>query len=133
MDLAVWWRQRRWVGLLELIDQLPAHCRLNEAVQNDPEQARLMALAREYAQDGDEQPEPWSPPPSEFDLHAMLLREIAHNLAALVTQGKTSAYIPAPRTEVDRQVEQIARLHAVSIGARYGFSAADFGVNDPID
>lgn len=129
MDLAVWWQQRRWVGLLELIDNLPTTSRLNEAAQNDPEQARLLALAREYAED-DEAAERWSPRPSEYDLAAMLLREIAHNTAAIAGVKKPH-YIPAPRTEVDRQLEQIALLQAVSVGSRYGFDATDFGVVNP--
>jgi hypothetical protein len=125
VDLAVWWQQRRWRALLELIEQLPPTSRFQEAVYNDPEQARLIAMQREYAtEDGDA--EPWSPRLSEYDLHAMLLREIAHNVAAMATQGKTGAYLPAPRTEVDRQADQLARLVAQRIGARFGFSPDDF-------
>lgn len=126
MDLAAWWQARRWRALLELIEQLPSTSRLQEAVRQDPEQARLIALQREYAAEGDDEPEAWSPRWSEYDLHAMLLREIAHNLAALVTKGKTHAYIPEPRTEVDRWVDEIARMQAISIGTRYGFSPDDF-------
>ena len=122
MDLAAWWQARRWRALLELIDQLPGHSLLNEAAQNDPEEAARIALAREYA---DDDAPSWSPRVSEYDLHALLLREIAHNVAA-VAQARNPTYIPSPRTEVDRMVEQMARTVAIDIGSRYGFSPDDF-------
>lgn len=126
VDLGEWWRARKYRPLLDLIDQLPQACRLNEAVQNDPEQAMAIAMAREYAHpaDGDEQERPlWSPPVRHYDLHAMLLREVAHNVAALVS--KTPRYIPAPRTLVDQYVDEMVRLTAVQIASRYGFDEDD--------
>lgn len=39
VDLAVWWKQRRWRALLELIEQLPHASRLWEARLNDDEEA----------------------------------------------------------------------------------------------
>ena len=122
MDLAAWWQARRWVGLLELIDNLPDASRLKGAIYNDPEQARLIAIQRETA---DPDRESWSPSVAEYDLHAMLLREVVHNLAAL-RQEKNPTYIPAPRTEIDRQAQQLAKAVAVEIGARFGFSPEDF-------
>lgn len=133
MDLAVWWRARRWRALLELIDQLPDASRLREAIYNDPEQARLIALSREYSspeeEDDEEQQQLWSPKFSEFTLTALLLREIVHNTAA-AAGAKRPFYIPAPLTEVDRQLEQLALAHTVQIGSRYGFSPSDFGVRE---
>jgi len=130
VDLAAWWRARRWRALLELIEQLPPASRFQEAVHNDPEQARFIAMAREFGPDGDEddEREPWAPPMSQYDLVAMLLREIAQNTAAAAGAKKPN-YIPTPRTEVDRQVEILRMQHVVSIGSRYGFSPEDFGLN----
>lgn len=123
MDLAAWWQARRWPALLELIDGLPTTSRLREAIYDDPEQARVIAMQREES-DPDEM-DPWSPRMSEYDLHALLLREVVHNLAAL-RREKNPVYIPAPKTEVDRQAQQLAKAMAVSIGARFGFSPEDF-------
>lgn len=111
MDLAVWWQQRRWVGLLELIDELPSASRFNEAVLNDPEFAEAVA-ARETGSDnkGDE----WSPRISEFDLHALLLRDVIQGVqgvqaAVIALAGgkppKQSPY-PAPRTALDEARER---------------------------
>lgn len=127
MDLAAWWRARRWRALLELIEQLPTASRFRGAVLNDPEQARMIALAREYGTDDDDTPEPWSPPVAEYDLTAQLLREILHTVTA-AAGAKSPAYFPAPRTEVDRQQEGLSLAQAVSIGTRYGFTAEDFGL-----
>lgn len=104
MDLAVWWRERRWLALLELIDQLPFASRVTEAVWNDPEQAALIAQAPKG--DG-----AWSPRVQEFDLTASQLRELINGqqmlLHAIVrgNGGKPGKFVPypAPVTEVDRQ------------------------------
>lgn len=122
MDLAEWWRARRWRALLELIDQLPSSSRLQEAIYDDPEQAAVIAAARDEGQDDDAPT--WSPRLSEFDLHALLLREIAHNVASLAG-AKNPTYIPWPKTEVDRQSELLARAYAVGVASRFGFSPED--------
>lgn len=124
MDLAEWWRARRWRALLELIDQLPTASRTREAIMNDPDEARLIAFHREYGKPG-EKDEPWAPRLSEFDLHAVLLREIAHSIAALAG-AKSPDYFPGPKTEADRQVEILAQIQTTRIGMRYGFSENDF-------
>src|SRR5690625_5754606 len=69
VDLSRWWQQRRWKSLLELIDELPAASRFNEAILNDREFAKE-AVAQETA----DRPE-WAPKISEFDLHAVLDRK----------------------------------------------------------
>lgn len=127
MDLAAWWQARRWRALLELIEQLPQASRFQEAWQNDPDQARLIALRREYSESGEGPPEPWAPRLADYTLTVMLLREIVQNTAA-AAGAKKPAYIPGPRTEVDRQVELIRLEHAYSVGARFGFSPEDFGL-----
>ncbi len=97
MDLADWWRRRRWVALLDLIDQLPAASRLSEAIRNDPDQAELIARS--------DSGEPWRPSVRDFDLNAVLLVEIRNAVGALVevmTQGKGKLPpIPLPRTLAD--------------------------------
>src|SRR5690625_2246227 len=80
VDLRQWWRERRFRALLDLIDQLPGASRLNEAIQNDPEQAEIIARhieeqKRKAAEAGEEQ-RSWSPRVAEFDLHASLLRDL---------------------------------------------------------
>ena len=114
MDLALWWRERRWKALLELIDQLPSANRLNEAIQNDPEQAELIAKQLAQQETGSAR---WSPRLAEFDLHAAMLREVIHALlgvqAAVVAAaggkpGKMPVF-PGPETEVDRAMERATK------------------------
>lgn len=50
IDLPAWLAARRYRAVLELIDELPQACRLQEAILNDPEQAQLI-LADELARD----------------------------------------------------------------------------------
>ena len=110
MDLVAWWQARRWAGLLELIDQLPAPSRFNEAVLNDVEVAREL-VARE---NGDADSPEWSPKLSEFDLHAILLRDVIqalHGVQAAVIAGaggkppSISPY-PSPKTALDEIRQQ---------------------------
>lgn len=121
MDLAEWWQRRRWKALLELIDELPAASRLNEAIQNDPEQAKIIATIP--LGDGED----WAPKVRDYDLTAMLLREIREMLASLYQlehakgSGKRPPAIkplPVPFTEVDRQRLLETREWADSLIAR---------------
>ena len=91
-------------ALLELIDQLPAASRFNEAFQNDPEQAKH--LAQLPASD-----EEWAPKVRDYDLTATLLREVVERLTALYqlthavnAKGKAPDVkpFPTPFTEIDR-------------------------------
>lgn len=120
VDLARWWRGRRWVALLELIDQLPAASRLNEAIMNDPESAELIARAQEQVPESER--EQWAPPLREYDLHAQLLRDTVQALmgvqaAIVAAAGGNPGQVtyPAPRTEIDRAVARINREWAESI------------------
>lgn len=128
MDLARWWRERRFRGLLDLIDQLPYASRLNQAVQNDPEQAVLIAQAREAMQYDDDAPV-WTPPMREFDLHATMLRDVINLLAGiqhgLAGSSKPPPEYPRPVTEVDRAMARLQRTWAVGILSRFGFSEDD--------
>ena len=126
MDLADWYAAGRWVALLELIDNLPTACRLNEAIANDPEAAAQLAAAPASA-------DPWAPRVSEFDLQATILREILHALKGLkqvsiaAAGGKPGeeAPFPAPYTEIDRAIKAAERSWAEAFVGKFGFSPDD--------
>ena len=136
-DLRSWWRERRFRALLDLIDQLPAASRLNEAIQNDPEQAEIIALhieeQKQKAEAADEQ-KPWSPRVAEYDLHANLLRDLIQATlglrAAVIASaggkpGQTPDY-PTPVTEVDRATARLERAWARGVLEQFGFDPDDF-------
>ena len=126
MDLAEWYRARRWVALLELIDMLPAACRLNEAIANDPETARHFASFPPSS-------EVWSPKVSEFDLHAIMLRDALGKLTTIQQTvvasagGKPSPAkpFPAPYTAIDRAKAEMDREFVEDIAGLLGFDASD--------
>ncbi|GAA3405062.1 hypothetical protein [Pseudarthrobacter polychromogenes] len=126
MDLAEWYAAGRWVGLLDLIDGLPAASRLNEAIVNDPEAAAVIAKMPKPST-------PWSPRVAEFDLKAHLLRELLHAVqhngqiaigAAGGRPGEVKPF-PVPRTEVDRAIAALERQWAESFVTQFGFDATD--------
>jgi hypothetical protein len=43
VDLAVWWRDRRWLALYELFTHLPGTSRTKLAISQNPEAARIIA------------------------------------------------------------------------------------------
>ena len=126
MDLADWYAAGRWVALLELIDMLPAASRLNEAIVNDPETARDLAMLPSPK-------ESWAPRVSEFDLTALMMRDVLGVLTSIqqtlvaVNGGKPSPRkpFPAPRTEIDRAREALEREFMEDIGGLFGFDAMD--------
>lgn len=127
VDLGVWLASRRYRSLLILINQLPDASRLNEAVQNDPEQAERIARSR-FELEGTEDEPVWSPKVREFSLVAMLLREVResinrlHETTASAHGGKLK--IPpmaSPETEIDRALIRIERAWSASVLTRYGF------------
>ena len=126
VDLAEWYAAGRWVALLDLIDMLPAACRLNEAIANDPEAARQ--IARMPQPEGE-----WSPRVSEFGLEAHMLREIIHELKALrqvsiaAAGGKPGEDkpFPGPRTEIGKAIEALEREWAEDFMSQFGFDASD--------
>lgn len=129
MDLAEWYTAGRWVGLLELIDMLPAACRLNEAVANDPEAAA--ALAAMHAGDGER--ESWAPRTSEWDLHASILGQIADGIQTLTAitlkvnggnPGDVKPF-PTPRTKIQEAMQQAEREWAEGFIEQFGFSRED--------
>lgn len=129
MDLAAWWKARRWVALLELIDQLPRTARTRAAMVNDPQFAKEW-LERE-GQDDDEAPE-WTPPLTEWDTRTQLEAEqrdllldavrllagIRHgiqvvNVKQLRPAPRTGGKpFPRPRTAIDEARETAARAAA---------------------
>lgn len=135
VDLAEWVTERRWVGLLELIDMLPVASLTREAILNDPEAAQAMAESRWEAEESGEPQEPWSPRVAEWDLHAALLRDVVQGLQHLQettyagfarrAAPSTPPY-PYPRTEVDRVYEEMNRRWAVDLLSQFGFDESDF-------
>lgn len=126
VDLATWYAAGRWVALLDYIDMLPAACRLNEAIANDPEAAR--ELARLPKPEGE-----WSPRASEFDLQAHMTRAMIHELmqikqAVIASGGGKPGQekpFPAPRTAIDEAIESLEREWAEDFVTKWGFSASD--------
>lgn len=127
MDLAAWFRQKRWVALLELIDGLPSASRLNEAIVNDPELAEAIASQPEPT-------EPWSPRASDQSLTNIILARIADGIAVLketqiATTGGRPGQIkpfPTPRTAVDRAREAQEQKFVSDMAGLFGFGPGDF-------
>lgn len=147
----MWFRGRRWVELLELIEQLPSHSRLSEAQQNDPVWAEYIVdqAEKRKKQHGDQ--EKWHPPVRDWDLQAMLLHDIRETLVAvrqaviqstLLPQAnggvkrdkapKVSPF-PTPRTEVDRIKARRSRLAQLEIVALFAPHALDDFVTGDVD
>lgn len=110
MDLAEWYAGGRWEGLLELIDQLPSACRLNEAIAQDDETAEYLLAA---ADEGENRPA-WSPRVAEFDLQSSLLVSLINEVKTLRQSGvavaggkpKKERPFPTPQTALDRARER---------------------------
>lgn len=127
VDLAAWFREKRWVALLELIDGLPSASRLNEAIANDPELAEAIASQPEPT-------EPWSPRVSDYTLTNMLLAQLVNGINAL--QGTTVAAaggkpgqikpFPTPRTAIDRVREAQEQQFISDMAGLLGFGPGDF-------
>lgn len=122
----MFFREKRWVALLEYIDMLPTASRFNEALANDPELADELAMRPKPK-------EPWSPRVSEYDLNATML---AHLLS--ISQGIQQAIIasaggrpkapkpfPAPYTEVDKARKRAEQKFATDIAVLFGFEESD--------
>lgn len=128
MDLAEWCAAGRWVGLLELIDNLPTACRLNEAIVNDPTAAKAIA----ESQQGKER-DPYAPRTAEWDLTATLLSEIANGLQVLtaatikVNGGRPGNIkpFPTPRTKIQAAMKAAEREWAEGFVQQLGFSPGD--------
>lgn len=124
MDLAEWYAKGRWGALLDLIDQLPTACRLNEAKMNDPELAELLAEAPAPA-------DPWSPRISENSLTNIILAKVWDALQDQIqtqigTAGGTPKQpkpFPTPYTAIDRFMAQQTRDWAEKELASWGFSS----------
>lgn len=126
--MAAWWRERRYVALLDLIEDLykKPTSRMSAALVNDPEAAAELAA----------QPEPsrtWTPPVTDWDLHATLQAEMLDRLGELigavlatipVEKGKSrpkfkAKPFPRPRTAVDRARELATREVQLDIIRRF--------------
>lgn len=126
VDLAEWYAQGRWVGLLDLIDGLPGASRLNEAIVNDKEYAAHLAAMPKPENE-------WAPRVAEFDLHAHLQREILHAIKSLKqatvavngVRPSEEKPFPGPRTEIERAIEDADRQWAASFVEQLGFESTD--------
>ena len=126
MDLAEWYAAGRWVGLLDLIDGLPAACRLNEARVNDPEEAKFIASLP--TPEGE-----WSPRVSEFKLDHHMYRAMISELKQIKQSIVASAGgkpaqekpFPTPRTAIDEAIAQAEREWSEDFVAQFGFEASD--------
>jgi hypothetical protein len=126
VDLAEWYAGGRWVALLDLIDMLPAACKLNEAIVNDPETAAIIAAQPKSDSE-------WAPSFAEFGLTEHLLREILHavksvrqvSVAAAGGNPGDEKPFPAPRTEIDRAIAALDKQWAEEFAGQFGFDAAD--------
>lgn len=101
---------------------------------DDPEQAALLADLKESQENSNQPKEPWSPSLADWDLHAILMRDIIQTLftvrAAVYSAsggkpGKTPEY-PTPVTEVDRIMQRREIAWANNLLARYGFGDSYF-------
>lgn len=127
MDLAAWFREKRWVALLELIDGLPSASRFNEAISNDPELAEIIAKQPESS-------EPWTPRVQDFNLTNMLLANIADGMKMLqntqiaAAGGKPGQIkpFPTPRTAIDRAKEAHEKQFVSDVLGLLGFDDGDF-------
>lgn len=126
MDLDGWYAAGRWVGLVELIDMLPAASRFNEAIANDPEMAR--ELARLPKPEGE-----WSPRVSEFGLQEQMFQMMISQLIQIKQSILASAgekptpekSFPSPVTEIDRAMKAMEREWAEDFVSQFGFDATD--------
>lgn len=93
---------------------------------NDPETAADIA----------QRPDPteaWTPKVADFDLHAIMLREVISALSALHQAVLASAGakpkpikpFPTPVTEVDREKKRQEREFAVDLIKDFGFAESD--------
>lgn len=80
VDLTVLWRERRFVALLDLVDQLPATSRLRAAVASDRDLA--LEMLEQGGPKGEQ--EPWSPPLTEWDVKSALLAEVRDRLGEVL-------------------------------------------------
>lgn len=127
MDLAVWYREKRWVALLDLIDGLPGASRFNEAISNDPELAAQIAAQPDPV-------EPWRPRVQDYTLTNMLLAQIADGMKSLqqtqiaAAGGKPSQVkpFPSPRTAIDRAKEAHEKQFVSDVLGLFGYDDGDF-------
>lgn len=131
MDLRAWLTENRVVDLLDLIDQLPAACRLNEAIAQDDEAAdQLVALTDgSKSKDGPS----WSPRVAEFDLTNMILVSLVNEVKMLRQSGvalaggkpKKEPPFPAPKTAIDRARERQDLNLFHSFQSKFGFGRTE--------
>jgi hypothetical protein len=112
VDLAVWWRDRRWLALYELFSKLPDTCRTRMAIAQDPRAAEAIARA-------DPAPGKAEIPLSAIDPKMVVLLRIYDRLADLtqatldtipVDKGKARPRYRGEPLPVEKSAVEIARL-----------------------
>lgn len=130
MDLAEWVAQGRYLGLLELIDMLPAASRMKEAIAQDEEAAEYI-LSLPEPEGG---AEPWSPAVSEWTLTNQLLASVINELRSSRMSSQAVAGqkprkedpYPVPRTAVDRLMDQLEAEQVSDTLLAFGFDENGF-------
>lgn len=128
-DLGDWLRSERWSALVDLIDQLPSACRVNEAIAQDDEAAdELVAMLDDSESEGPD----WSPRVAEFDLTNTMLAQLINEVKLLgqtiiASNGGKAKKIkpfPTPRTAIDRARERQDTDMFYRMQAKFGFGRA---------
>lgn len=110
--------------LLDLIDELPAHSRFREALQNDPDYAAAVAAAEEANRGLSDSKPAWTPKVADYNLAAIQRNDIRELLVQLIDVTLTgtnrkpsnSPRFPVPHTAVDDAREDLRRQgYAVSL------------------
>lgn len=118
-------------------------------MQDDPEYGEAVARAEREAELSGKKKRSWAPPIREWDLHAVLLREIREAIMAVRSAQYETTYVPAgegklkalkapqtpllpvPETEADRVRARLSRQAQLEIIALFTPHAVD-GLGDLI-
>ncbi|GAA4923477.1 hypothetical protein [Nesterenkonia rhizosphaerae] len=140
MDLGLWWKNRRWKALLELIEQLPNSSRTWEARLNDEEEAELIldSIEKREAEEG---PQPQNViAVREYDRNAMQLEDVKQLLSSLINTVRSAIGAkPVPHQRLkaetlldektwERDVESVSPILEAT-----GFNPAEVFGFDPDD
>lgn len=122
MDLGQLVREKRFVTILEFVDELPEHCRTNSAMLNDPDRAAEMAeriVEREKVEREQGRGKVgWTPDVAEWSLMHELLSQIRDTLVRVNSEKPRAVKdFPRPRTVVAEELKK-ARSASTSDNAK---------------
>lgn len=116
VDLAAWLRARRYRGVLDLIDQLPAASRTMAALLNDPTVARDI-VAAESETGGGSAPE--GPSLRDETPEVQMLRVLINDFRAAMSDKKRKPkLLPSPKTAIEKARREYHRDAANGIMAK---------------